>query len=194
MWRDLPTVAAREELARNAHIFAAAVREVLETRFLREAAGFPLSVSQLHLLKLVALHGEHPVGEVAAFLGVSAAAASKNVEKLVRLGLVTRSTPEEDRRIASLRISPRGREVLDGYDSRERALLESVVGDLGEEDAAALARLLERCSLALLASDGDGVGSCLRCGAHYRADCPVHILRGRCPYASASRRARRTTP
>lgn len=179
-------------LARNAHIFANAVREVLETHFLAKAAGFPLTVSQLHLLKLIQLEGRHVVGEVAEFLGVSAAAASKNVEKLVRLGLVSRSTPAQDRRLGSLELTGAGRRVVEHYDARERAILDRVIDDMGPSDAERLVRLLERFYLTLLAGSANGP-SCLRCGAHFDAGCPIHVLKGFCPYVRA-RRAARTAP
>ena len=47
-----------------------------------------LTLPQLHLLKLIDRHGRHPVGEVADLLGVSAPAATRNVDKLERLGLL----------------------------------------------------------------------------------------------------------
>ena len=76
------------QLLRISHVFAFAIREILETRYLRETAPSPLSLSQVHMLKLIDLNGNHYVGEIAEFLGVSAPAASKNVDKLARLGLL----------------------------------------------------------------------------------------------------------
>jgi hypothetical protein len=68
-------------LLRYSHIFASTVREILESKLLREASPLPLSLSQLHLLKLMTLNGRHQVGELAGFLGVSPPAATKSVDK-----------------------------------------------------------------------------------------------------------------
>jgi len=67
-----------------AHVFAAAANAVLEEDLLRDASYGQLSISQLKLLRLVGLNGSFTVGDAAAFLKVSKAAASKAVDKLVR--------------------------------------------------------------------------------------------------------------
>ena len=54
---------------RQSHIFSSAVREVLETKLLRESTPMPLTISQFHLLKLMLIDGKHQVGKVADFLG-----------------------------------------------------------------------------------------------------------------------------
>lgn len=187
--QDGGDAALARPLARAAHLFASAVCDVLETRLLAEAAASPLAPRHLHVLTLVSFEGEHPVGQVAEFLGVSVAAASKSVNALVRLGLLSRSTRASDRRVASLAITERGRRALAGCHARERALVERVIAAIGADEARGLAPLLSRVSLALLAEGGGGSGrgrrSCLRCGAHFEADCAVAALLGSCPYLRA---------
>jgi len=58
-------------LLRYSHIFASVVREFLELQLLHEVSDEDLSLSQLHLLKLITLDGEHQMGQVAEFLGIS---------------------------------------------------------------------------------------------------------------------------
>src|ERR1035437_8036887 len=65
------------ELLGSAHLFLAAVSGVMEQQLLSEIVGKQLSLSQLKILKLLDLTEAHHVGDVAAFLGVSDAAASK---------------------------------------------------------------------------------------------------------------------
>ena len=72
------------ELLGSAHLFVAAVSGVMEQQVLSEVAGKQLSISQLKILKLLDLTEAHNVGDVAAFLGVSDAAASKSIDRLVR--------------------------------------------------------------------------------------------------------------
>ncbi|MFQ5600485.1 MAG: MarR family winged helix-turn-helix transcriptional regulator, partial [Candidatus Krumholzibacteriia bacterium] len=76
---------------RYSHIFTAAVREVLETKYLAEVSQQPITLPQFHLLKLISLNGHHQVHEIADFLGVSSPAATKNIDKLERLDLVSRT-------------------------------------------------------------------------------------------------------
>jgi len=55
--------------------------------------GQQLSLSQLKILKLLDLTEAHNIGDVAAFLGVSDAAASKTVDRLARLRYLRRTEP-----------------------------------------------------------------------------------------------------
>jgi len=82
----------------STQVFASSVNAVIEKRLLREVGPRQLTSSQFKLLKLVALTDAQTIGDVAAFLGVSNAAASKAVDKLVRRGLLLRNEAQTDRR------------------------------------------------------------------------------------------------
>jgi DNA-binding MarR family transcriptional regulator len=178
-------------LVRYSHIFASAVREILELKLLREASAMPLTLSQFHLLKLMFLNGRHQVGEVADFLGVSPPAATKNIDKLEALGLVVRSPSKGDRRATLLSVSPKGRRLVRRYEELKAARLSPVLKKFGTEEREQFTRLLERFSLSLLekelAGEHDHDGVCLRCDAYIQAGCPVGRLRGGCPYQTARR-------
>jgi DNA-binding MarR family transcriptional regulator len=169
-------------LFRYSHIFAAAVREILEVRFLREATELPLTLSQFHLLKLMAVNGQHQVGEVADFLGVSPPAATKNIDKLERLGLVIRMPSPGDRRATLLSVSPKGRRLVKGYERLKTARVAPVLEGFEPEELEQFSRLLERFAVALLSLSPGGDGFCLRCAAYLAAGCPVGEVRGGCPY------------
>ena len=74
-----------------AHVFASAMHAVLEEDLLKNASHGQLTISQLKLLRLVSLADSLTVGDAAAFLKVSKAAASKSVDKLVRKMYLQRS-------------------------------------------------------------------------------------------------------
>jgi DNA-binding MarR family transcriptional regulator len=107
-------------LLRQTHIFASTVREVLEVKLLREVTTAPLTLPQLQLLKLMVRDGQHQLTQVARFLGVSPPAATKNIDKLVGLGLARRERSTGDRRATLLSASPEGRRLVEDY---ERGLL-----------------------------------------------------------------------
>ena len=180
---------------RSSHIFASTVREVLELKPVREVSPVPLTLSQLHLLKLMLLNGRHQVGEVADFLGISSPAATKNIDKLEALGLLVRYPSRGDRRARLLSVSPKGRRLVRRYEKLKAARLSPVLARFRPQELEQLSRLLERFSLSLLENElpreGDGV--CLRCDAYIESGCPVGLLRGGCPYQSA-RRSRAATP
>ena len=174
------------ELLRYSHIFASVVREILELKLLREISSEPLTLSQFHLLKLISLNGHHQVGEVADFLGVTPPAATKNVDKLERLGLVVRRPSEGDRRATLLGSSARGRRLVERYERLKAERLTPVVEAFEPDELRLLSDLLERFSVVLLAAEsraGEGdSGICLRCSAYYEEKCSIPHVQDGCPY------------
>jgi len=172
-------------LVRCVHIFASAVREVLETKLLREVTPFPLTISQFHLLKLMSFDGRHQVGEVADFLGVTPPAATKNVDKLEGLGLVVRHPSKGDRRATLLSVSPKGRRLVRKYERLKATRLSPVLEDFRPRELEQLPRLLERFAVSLLAREPSEGEFCLRCAAYIDRGCPVGEIHGGCPYQKA---------
>jgi DNA-binding MarR family transcriptional regulator len=170
------------QLLRYSHIFASAVRDLLEIKVLREVTDDPLTLPQFHLLKLISLNGSHQVGEVAQFLGVSPPAATKNIDKLEGLGLVARSPSTDDRRATLLASSSKGRGLVRRYEALKEERLEPVLDGFSKKEIGQLTRLLERFSLLLISQQDSGEGLCLRCSAYYDEACPVNHLRDGCPY------------
>ena len=91
------------EFVGSAHLFSSALTEVLQAGLLRRVAGPRLNFSQLKLLQLLSVAKTQTIGELAAFLGVSNAAASKMVDKLVQRGFLAARRGE---RIAARRMFP----------------------------------------------------------------------------------------
>jgi len=191
--------ASRRALLRWSHIFSAAVRETLQVAPLRSAGPQPLTLAQFHLLKLVALNGDHQAGELAEFLGVSAPAATKNIDKLVRLGLIRRRAAPDDRRALRLSVSPEGRALVRRHERLEAVLAVRALRSFRPEEVKLLLRLLERFALGLYAAQRVDDGVCLRCAAHIEANCPVGGAHNGCPYqrvrrGASSAKARRAPP
>ncbi|HEY5609987.1 MAG TPA: MarR family transcriptional regulator, partial [Thermoanaerobaculia bacterium] len=170
-------------LVRFAHIFSSAVREILEQQLFHEVSGNGLTLSQFHLLEFIALGDKrHQMLDVAAFLGVSTAAATKNVDKLQRLGLVNRKPFPGDRRVTLLSLSRKGRRVVEQYAEVEQKKLATVLHRFRSAELTTLARLLERCSIELVRAGGDAHAVCLRCAGHFDEECSIRHLHAGCPY------------
>ena len=137
-------------LLRHSHIFATAVQDILELKLLREITPCPLTPLQLHLLKLLSLNGQHQVGEVAHFLGVSPPAATKNIDKLARFGLVVRSPCTGDRRATLLSASRKGRRLVREFEKLKAERVSPVLDRFEQQELDTLSGLLERFSVALL--------------------------------------------
>lgn len=162
----------------SAHIFTSAVNDLMKEQ-LRQVTGAKLTFSQLKLLKMVSLTGGYTVSNVAAFLGVSNAAASKAVDRLVRRGLLHRAEAEDDRRAVKLSPTERGRRLLASYDAASSQALEQLLGRLPPEQLRKTAELLDRLSVSIV-TRGDGPQEvCFRCGIHFRERCLLRESVGR---------------
>jgi DNA-binding MarR family transcriptional regulator len=164
------------------HVFSAAVREILEARYLAEVTPEPLTVSQFNLLKLIALRGERQVGEMADMLGISSPAVSKIIDKLESKGLVTRSAATGDRRVTLVSASRKGSRLVRRYEELKAARLGPVLDVFTPEEVDQLSKLLERFSLSLYSRESTGDGFCLRCAAYGAPDCAIRAVDGVCPY------------
>lgn len=173
-------------LLRYSHIFASIVREIVEVKFLQEASPHPLTLLQFHLLRLIGLSGVHQVGEVATCLGVSPPAATKNLDKLERLGLIVRSPSQGDRRATLLSPSSKGRRLVARYEGLKADRLALVLNGFTGDEIDRFSHFLERFSLGLIEQEDTVGGLCLRCAAYCEEDCAVGRVRGGCPYVKGS--------
>jgi DNA-binding MarR family transcriptional regulator len=177
-----PAIDQSFRFLRYCHIFASAVREVLELSPLRASSPLPLTLPQFHLLKLMAIDGRHQPGKAADILGVSRPAATRSIDKLERLGLVVRGPAKGDRRATLLSLSPKGRRLVRRYEELKAARLTPALASFRPKEVEQLARLLERFSVSLLVLGQAQREHCLRCAAYLEDDCPVGHSRGGCPH------------
>jgi DNA-binding MarR family transcriptional regulator len=181
-------------LLRQTHIFASTVREVLELKLLREVSEAPLSVSQLHLLKLMVRDGPHQVTDVAHFLGVSAPAVTKNVDKLEALGLLLRERSSGDRRATLLSASAKGQRLVEEYEQRKAERIAPVMDRFQPEELRQLTRLMERFAITLLERELPEAGFCARCCGYAELGCPVDWLLGDCAFRKLREQRRGARP
>ena len=169
-------------LLRGSHLFASTVHELLRLEPPARSTPYRLAPSQADLLRVICLNGEHPVGQVARLLGISAPAATKTVDKLERLGLVVRQRCGTDRRTRLFAVSPAGRALVRRSQRRIAARLRAALTGFAPHEVDAFVQLLTRFSFSLLASEPAGGKPCLRCAAYVDENCPVRRARGGCPY------------
>jgi DNA-binding MarR family transcriptional regulator len=162
-----------ENLVGSAQVFVSAVSEVMEQKLLAEIAGDRLTVSQIKILKLLEVTEARTIGDVAAFLGVSDAAASKAVERLVRKQYLRRTERRADRRSADITVAPAGRTLLNRYESVKRQRLTKMFADLEPEELQHTAEILDRLTKGIVVESGNPQDICLQCGIHSRKGCLV---------------------
>lgn len=164
------------DFLRSTHLFASAVGEVVEKKVLGEVVGSALTFSQFKLLKLVSLTDAHTIGDVAAFLGVSNAAASKAVDTLVRRGLLSRTEKEADRRAVQLSLTDASRRLLAAYDTAKNRKLAKVFHQFSPVELRRTAELLDRLSVGIVDHHAGPEQICLQCGIYFREKCLVRQL------------------
>jgi DNA-binding MarR family transcriptional regulator len=78
-----------------------------------------LSPSQVNALMRL-YHGMSDISKIGEFTGVTNAAASQMIERLVQTGLVERKESPEDRRVKSLSLTEKGRQLVQrGFAARQ---------------------------------------------------------------------------
>lgn len=187
---DVPVI-DRLSIVRYSHIFASAVREILEIKLLCELSDERLTLSHFHLLKFITRDPlPRQIHELAEFLGISPPAVTKYVDRLEQLGLVSRVPFRSDRRVTHVAPTEQGRMLVAGQERAEQQRLAQVFASFSEGELAQLARLLERFAVELLATEDQRTQPCLRCAAHFDDECAVQYLHSGCPYQNAGRSRR----
>jgi DNA-binding MarR family transcriptional regulator len=180
------TLQAINDLLASASILTSVSNDLMSDQWER-LAGDQLTFAQLKLLRLVSRRGSLSVSDVAAFLGVSTAAASKAVDRLTRGGYLNRAPARDDRRVLEVTLTGEARALLGAYD---RQTGEALLNRLGEASPAGLHRLAGELSrLAVDLGTRESEGMCFRCGIYFRDRCLLRDLElGTCYLHLAERR------
>jgi DNA-binding MarR family transcriptional regulator len=190
----LESSALIQEFLGSVRVLSQTVRITVEEPLLGALSGGGLSFPQYKLLRLVASTDGHSIGEVATILGVSSAAASKGVDKLVRRRFLRRTEAKLDRRAMHLSLTEQGRRAVAAYEEARNTRLLSY---FAATPAAGLRRaiaLLDNLSASLVDHGADPEELCLQCGIYFPDKCIVRQRGGRRCYLARLRAAKSTAP
>ena len=165
----------------SVRILSTTIDEWMETE-LKEISDGRVTPSQMKVLKLVARTNARRIGDVADFLAVSNAAASKAVDRLVRRGLLRRTESAADRRAVELSLTPEGRTLLAQFEAATNHILKDLFGDLNPETLQTTASYLDQLSTEVVKTGRVRNGICLRCGIHFRDHCILRQTVGQACY------------
>lgn len=180
-----------ERFLRGAHIFASSVKRVLEERLLGSVCDGKLSFAHLNVLKLLSREQEvlH-VGGLARFLDISNPAASKLVERLRSMRLITRRADPNDRRAARLTLTAAGEALIARYEASKSEATRRMLASFAPDERAQLGPLLERAAAAILAqANTPRVNVCMECGAYYPGECLLEQIDLSCAYNPEAQQA-----
>lgn len=94
------------------HLFPRIMR-YLEAEASRELIGLGVTPAQMNALVVLYEPKNLPMGELAESLGLTESAATRLVDRLLRMNLVRRDRDEVDRRVVRVRLSSYGRQLAD---------------------------------------------------------------------------------
>lgn len=126
-------------------------RSMAETRTFMETHG--LSFAQISVLMHLRRSNACRISDLGMRLGVSNAAASQLVDRLVQAGLVERLEDAKDRRVKRLRLTPTGEKLVDQAIAVRESWLESVLDRLSDEEQARVTEALRLLTEAALSTD-----------------------------------------
>src|SRR6478609_8578500 len=112
-----------------------------------------VTLTQFRTLVLLSQHGDTTIVKMAERLGVNPSSAQRQVDRLVRIGMVTRNENPADRRELLVALAPAGRTVVNTVTAKRRQVLARIVRRMDPTDAAHLTEAL----LAFAAASGEPV-------------------------------------
>lgn len=183
---DRQKVKVVREVLGSSTVFSTAVDEVMEAE-LRRITRDPVTLSQVKLLSLLARGEAYKVSDVALFMGVSNAAASRAVDRLVQRGYVDREESPTDRRAVELSVTQKARRLLAKFRAATDQILEEALGRFPPEELEQVAEVLDRLAVTLLDPEAGNEQVCFRCSIYFREKCLMRRFVGRrCLYSSAA--------
>lgn len=112
-----------------------------------------MTLTQFRTLVLLFQHGDSTIVRMADRLGVNPSSAQRQVDKLVRIGMVTRAENPADRRELMVALAPAGRTLVNTVTAKRRQALSRIVRRMDPIGAAQLTEAL----LAFAAASGEPV-------------------------------------
>ena len=107
-----------------------------------------LSFSQINILMRLVHSHSTSVSEVGEELGITNAAASQAVDRLVGLGLIERTEDPDDRRTKRLAITPQGRALIEQGVAARSKWIEGLTDALSPDQQAMIISALTRLTAA----------------------------------------------
>jgi DNA-binding MarR family transcriptional regulator len=128
--------------------FFSAVRRA-KARAARDAGSGELSDSQFHILRALLETTDVPVGELADAAGVAGPTATRMLDGLVRDGIVERNHSTTDRRVVTVRLTPKGRKLVTKKHQISLAKRQALYESLTPQERKQVEQLLPRLGAAI---------------------------------------------
>ena len=108
-----------------------------------QANGHNISLVQSHILYEIGRQHQPSMQLVAETLGTDITTFSRQVQSLIKMNLVTKSSDPKDRRISILSLTIEGREVAENIDQQMNQYLDEVFSHMSEEEKEMVVRSIQ---------------------------------------------------
>jgi DNA-binding MarR family transcriptional regulator len=187
-----------DDLLKSLLVASRTVQHVLEMRAI-EVTGQPLTHSKIQILRLLSQRREQSPSHLATFLGVSKPAVTQIVTSMVGSGLLRRIDRPQDRRGFALKLTPKGKRVVQEIRTEQRHLVRSAFRVSSRRSADAWMDALNEVSASLAEAGRAFTQFCYQCGAHEDGSCVLVGGKAQCLYQNRQKKSQprsrsRTTP
>jgi DNA-binding MarR family transcriptional regulator len=117
-------------------------------QYQKQITELELTLPQAQLLRVLR-RGPMQTGQLAAEMRISAPAITQLTDRLIRKGLIERSTTADDRRCVIVALSKEGRLLVDQFRQRRREIFNEALADLSETERQQALEVLEKVVRAL---------------------------------------------
>jgi DNA-binding MarR family transcriptional regulator len=167
-------------IAEYSQILSQIISELFLNTFLKEYGPEHLSKTQFSTLRILSVAGTHAVSEIADILHISRAAASKNVEKLVRQKLVIRKYIEEDRRIVQVSLTLAGSALVNDYEQMSLKKQNEALTQFTENERKVFSELLGKYVRNCLLNETNVEAICMQCKGNLGEECTISEFNQNC--------------
>lgn len=158
------------------HVLCKLIQQYADVDFIKRSTNLSLSKRQFEILKILFVSGSFSVSELAKFLRISRAAASKSINNLVRHGLVERNIPSLDRRMVLVSILSTGESIVKQYFDLSHKQEVEILNQFNDEELQNFEKILYRYINALMNDYQNELELiCLSCHSKFSEACPLHI-------------------
>ena len=130
----------REKLTRRIIELRRQVNRVLRERTLDSWVKLSLTIPQLKSLFYISRHGKVNLSGLASGIHVTQANVTGIVDRLVEQGLLTRTPDPDDRRISWLRLTDKGKMLINNLREGRAKEMHKILDKLTEEELSVVAR------------------------------------------------------
>jgi len=156
--------------------------DVMEHNYLLKDGPLQLTKTQFSILKILNTSGSFLGSELSKILNISRPAITKNIDKLVKLKMVSRKSLKNDRRTTEISLLKPGRAYVAGYDNVRIQKQELALKSLSENEQKLLSGLLAKYVRSCMQEEKMLDVICLQCNDVIMEECMLINHENKCRF------------